>query len=465
MLVPVLNGFNQAPCLPIHLKLPCQEKKHLSPTTRRQLTTKEMLLQLLLLCLSSRHLTVLAESTNVKTFELPPFSMQLMIGQQDVSPDPFEWPLIVATSSHLSRFIDMELGSVLNESTLDWGNIVIQISLNASLDVDVESALAFPTGTVIKANFIGEAQFDNSNQAAQDLTQSSVITMVTNAFQGTNFWELLLRFREDDILRDIGDVQIWVSDPLSDGSETEQTSDESPPPGSTPDSTSRLSSLKIILLTIVFFLVAIGVTAACAFVNYRQKHGAGAEGHDEEETSKGSASTIECDIFSEENPRSPSAAECDILSDDNPCTNEDSQSQKADTVFSTEYWKDAWAKAAAQITPRPPRSSKPRNASRQPSAVKPNLSSIREEEGEEEWEESSSGGIPIQSLSLWMVGPSLGVTQRHHSDSSSSLPDRDGDVEMTMAETICLDSRSNYDMPLEETSPRTPCHIPEKFVI
>jgi hypothetical protein len=150
--------------------------------------------------------------------------MQLLIGQQNVSPDPFEWPLIVATSNHLSRFIEMEPGSDTSESTLDWSSILKKISLNASLEVDVESSMAFPSGTVIKADFVGEAHFDSSNQATKYLTQSSIVTMVMNAFKGTNFWELLLRFSKDDILRDIGDVQIWVA---TDESENAQTPNES----------------------------------------------------------------------------------------------------------------------------------------------------------------------------------------------------------------------------------------------
>jgi hypothetical protein len=67
--------------------------------------------------------------------------------------------------------------------------------------------MAFPLVTVIKADFVGEAHFDSSNQATKYLTQSSIVTMVMNAFKGTNFWELLLRFSKDDILGDIGDVQ------------------------------------------------------------------------------------------------------------------------------------------------------------------------------------------------------------------------------------------------------------------
>jgi hypothetical protein len=220
-------------------------------------------------------------------------------------------------------------------------------------------------------------------------------------------------------------------------------------------------------LTIIFVIVAIGVTATCAFVHFRQSPGVSEGPLEEEETSKGSASMIECDIFSDGSPRSPSTAECNILPDNNPRQNEDSQSQKADTVFSTEYWKEAWATAATQITPRPPRDLKPRNIAHQPSAVKPNLSSIREEE--EEWEESSFGGIPIQSFSLWMIAPSLGITQRHaaiHSDSPTLLQDKDRDMELTVTETTSLDSKDNdRDTPQAETSPQTRFTIPEKFVI
>jgi hypothetical protein len=168
-----------------------------------------------------------------------------------------------------------------------------------------------------------------------------------------------------------------------------------------------------------------------AFVHFR--HGrivneSHFEAEEEDEKSKGSASTVERDMLSDESPR------------------REQDSQKVDTVFSTEYWKDAWAKAAAQITPRPPRDLKPRYFARQPSAIKPNLSSIQEEE--EEWEVSSFAG-PIQSLSVWMMGPSLNVSQTHgatHTDSSSSLQDRDGELEMTVTRTTSLasiDSEAN----------------------
>jgi hypothetical protein len=397
---------------------------------------KKILLRFLLLFLFLRYQAVLAESEDGKIIKLPSFSMRLFVGQKDdVSPDVFEWPLIAATSSHLSRFIDMEIGSASDEPTLDWHSILKKISLDASLQVDVDGNESFPTGTVIKADFSGEAYFDNSNQATQRLTQSSIATVVRKAFMGINFWELAVRFNEDSILRDVIDVQIWVSG--TDESDNARASDESRPPGSTPDSTFHFVPLTIAGFTVVIFLVTVGVIAMYAFVHFR--HGrivndSHFEAEEEDERSKGSASTVECDILSDESPR------------------KEQDSQKVDTVFSTEYWKDAWAQAAAQITPRPPRDLKPRYFARQPSAVKPNLSSIQEEE---EWEVSSFAGH-IQSLSVWMMGPSLNVSQTHvatHTDPSSSLQDRDGELEMTVTRTTSLASIDS-----EENSPLANTH-------
>jgi hypothetical protein len=104
-------------------------------------------------------------------------------------------------------------------------NTGIKISLHALLEIDADRTKSVPTGTVIKADFVGEVHFDNSQETRQQLTQSavsamvvqsSVAVMVKNAFTGTHFWELVICFRGHDILKDINEMckSRWPTLPL-----------------------------------------------------------------------------------------------------------------------------------------------------------------------------------------------------------------------------------------------------------
>jgi hypothetical protein len=80
---------------------------------------KDMLLRFLLYTVSYflQTRSILAESADVTVFELPPFSTQLLIAQKGVNPNPFEWPLIVAT------LVGTFLGS------LRWSLDLLQVTL------------------------------------------------------------------------------------------------------------------------------------------------------------------------------------------------------------------------------------------------------------------------------------------------------------------------------------------------
>ncbi len=280
------------------------------------------------------------------TFSLPDFTMQLLINEPHVDPKPFQLPLMFTTSMHLSSYIKSILET---DARFDSA---LKTALDTEPSIDKNAATTFPNSTVIKADFVGEVHFDSDNGLGQIMTQTKVNEMVNQAFKGSVLQDLWQNFQQDATLQQVSNLKVWVI--INDINEVDvDTSRGTTQPN---DSNNKNAPLKIAAIVIVMVLVSMFSVGSFAYLRHlrARKNANGVN-------SKDSSSTEESLEF------------------DDP------------SVFSTEYWKDAWAQAATQAKPRPPR--RHRQFKRQPSSVRPNLDSIVEEEEEEEeeddWDESS----------------------------------------------------------------------------
>ena len=308
------------------------------------------LLHLLSLYLSWWNVSAQDPSKGFRILDLPEISMQLVFDKPDVNPAPFQWPLVATTSVHLTSYIEM----VLKGGTSDYSSS-LKISLNPSLQIDEDAISSFPNGTVIKATFEGEIYF-NKNYADTMVSQSLVNSMVNEAFKGSPFNDLFANFKDDSTLQQVDDLKVWVTLPTS--KEVNTAPHEATERGEHSNSNSS-GPIKIAAGTCVVSLVIIGSVSMYAYLR-RQKDG----------------------------------KDCDDGS-----TSVESTEEEA-SMFSTEYWKDAWAQAAGQIKPKPTR--RQRQFKRHPSSIRPNLDSIQEGEEEDDWEDSAwTGDNPIESLSIW----------------------------------------------------------------
>lgn len=245
------------------------------------------------------------------------------------------------------------------------------MSLNLdSFTVD-DSVDKFPDGTVLNADFAGDVRVDSDNGMGQYMSAPLVNAMVKEAFKDGHFTDLKNDFAQDKTLQHVSDLKVWVMLTGSEGRVNEvmiDTARGAQPPSTTDSSSSSNSNgpLKIALTTCILSMVMIGSVSFYAYRQYQRQK--------EENESKASDDT--------------SSSSGDV---EDP------------SVFSTEYWREAWAQAASQVKPRPTQR-RVRQFKRKPSSVRPKLDSIVEGEEEEEWDESSwAGGDPLESYSTWMA--------------------------------------------------------------
>lgn len=234
----------------------------------------------------------------------------------------------------------------------------LKVLLNTFLSVDENAGTStFPNLTVIKADFEGEVHFDHGNGLGQSMTMSKVNEMVNQAFKGDVLADLWENFKQDSTLQQVKNLKVWVI--INDVNELDMdTSHGSAQPSNT--SSNSGSSTNILLkiaaiATIVSLVLIFSISSFTYLQHFRaQKNASGVN-------TKGLGSTEES---------------VDIDDDR--------------SVFSTEYWNDAWAQAATQVKPWPP--CRQQQFKQRPSSIQPNLDSIVEEEEkeeEEDWDDSS----------------------------------------------------------------------------
>jgi hypothetical protein len=341
-----------------------KDKNHLETTHRTtymKYTMKFLSSFYIVLCLWLIIGSTDAQSTTTKlphdnnggdmTFPLPDFTMQLLVDEPNVKPKPFQWPLITTTSLHLSSYMI----SILQQTdTTRLADSTLTISLHTIPSIDNNAATTFPNSTVMKADFVGNVHFGNDNKLA--MSQTKVNEMVNQAFEGSVLQDLWDNFQQDSTLRQIKNLKVWViiNDDISQVNVETSRGTTTPNVSNNDNNKAPLKIASLVTIMVLVLVFSIGSFAYLRHLRARQNNTNGVN-------SKGSGLTEE-------------SLEVD---DDR-------------SVFSSEYWKDAWAQAATQVKPRPRR--RQRQFKRQPSSVRPNLDSIVEEEEEEEeedWDESS----------------------------------------------------------------------------
>jgi hypothetical protein len=321
------------------------------------------------------------------SFPLPDFTMQLFVDEPNVKPKPFQWPLITTTSLHLSSYMI----SILQQTDITrLDDSALTISLHTIPSIDHNAATKFPNSTVMRADFVGNVHFGSENGLAM-MSQTKVNEMVNQAFKGSVLQNLWDNFQQDSTLQQIKSLKVWVivNDDIS------QVNVETSRGKTTPNVSNNNNNnapIKIAALVTIMGLVLVFSVGSFAYLRHLR---ARQNNNNNGVNSKGSGLTEE-------------SLEVD---DDR-------------SVFSSEYWKDAWAQAANQVKPRPPR--RQRQFKRQPSSVRPNLDSIVEEEEEEEEEEEdwddSSWAIEDALDGAHVNGSGENVDSDEEEEASAILP-------------------------------------------